>query len=248
MSSAEPTNITGQQPIFLLMGKSASGKDTVFSLLCLRLGIGTHTDGTHNLDTDGINASRAATSNLLVNSIVSYTTRPIRYGEHDGDEYYFITDEELDALDEAGRIVDLRCYETPYGVWRYAVVRDEQLDGHVSTVMINTPEGANHLRAAYGDRVKTILIHVDDGVRLQRALERERSQEQPKYDEMCRRFLADASDFENAWENADIVVDNVHSNETSIAIANYIEAVVRGEQFNADDYECVLAMPTSEEN
>lgn len=32
-------------------------------------------------------------------------------------------------------------------------------------------------------------------MRLQRALDREKAQDQPKYEEMCRRFLADAEDF-----------------------------------------------------
>lgn len=40
-----------------------------------------------------------------------------------------------------------------------------------------------------------VLLEVDDGVRLQRALDRERRQETPKYEELCRRYLADAEDF-----------------------------------------------------
>ena len=45
------------------------------------------------------------------------------------------------------------------------------------------------------DQVLPIYIEVDDGIRLERAIQRERRQETPKYEEMCRRFLADASDF-----------------------------------------------------
>ena len=40
-----------------------------------------------------------------------------------------------------------------------------------------------------------MLIELDDGERLMRALDRERRQENPKYEEMCRRFLADSEDF-----------------------------------------------------
>ena len=40
-----------------------------------------------------------------------------------------------------------------------------------------------------------VYIELDDGVRLQQALDRELGQEKPKYEEMCRRFLADAADF-----------------------------------------------------
>jgi guanylate kinase len=38
-------------------------------------------------------------------------------------------------------------------------------------------------------------VDLDDGVRLQRALNREKKQQHPKYEEMCRRYLADAADF-----------------------------------------------------
>ena len=40
-----------------------------------------------------------------------------------------------------------------------------------------------------------LYVEVDDGLRLSRALERERKQTEPKYAEMCRRFLADCEDF-----------------------------------------------------
>ena len=40
-----------------------------------------------------------------------------------------------------------------------------------------------------------VLIEVDDGLRLQRALDREKAQDFPKYEEMCRRYLADCGDF-----------------------------------------------------
>ena len=51
-------------------------------------------------------------------------------------------------------------------------------------------------RAYFGDeQVLPVLVELDDGIRLQRALDRERKQKNPKYDEMCRRFLADSADF-----------------------------------------------------
>ena len=43
--------------------------------------------------------------------------------------------------------------------------------------------------------MEPIYIELDDGDRLQRALNREKKQAVPKYAEMCRRFLADAEDF-----------------------------------------------------
>ena len=62
--------------------------------------------------------------------------------------------------------------------------------------MIGTPEGFGMLQNYFGrEKMLPVLIEVDDGVRLQRALNRERKQQNPKYTEMCRRFLADSEDF-----------------------------------------------------
>ena len=52
------------------------------------------------------------------------------------------------------------------------------------------------LRAYFGaDLVVPVYIEVEDGERLQRALDRERAEKEPKYRELCRRFLADCEDF-----------------------------------------------------
>ena len=48
----------------------------------------------------------------------------------------------------------------------------------------------------YGaDNILPLYVEVEDGERLARALARERRQAQPKYRELCRRFLADEEDF-----------------------------------------------------
>ena len=177
--------------IFCIMGKSSSGKDTIYKRL---LGEGS----------------------LPLNRIVTYTTRPIRVGEKDGEEYCFIDDETAKQLDAEGKIVELRAYNTVHGIWKYMTVADEKIDlANHDYVIIGTPESYLGCLKYFGDDVMVpILITVDEGVRLERALKRERKQEHPKYEEMCRRFLADAKDFseeklkeagiDNRFENEDL--------------------------------------------
>ncbi|MBR4816331.1 MAG: guanylate kinase, partial [Lachnospiraceae bacterium] len=63
-------------------------------------------------------------------------------------------------------------------------------------LLIMTPEGVLNLKKHFGDEtVVPIYIEVETGLRLHRAVERERSQKEPKYAELCRRFLADEEDF-----------------------------------------------------
>ena len=62
--------------------------------------------------------------------------------------------------------------------------------------MIGTLEAYEKMIAYFGtEAILPVYIELDDGVRLQRALDRELRQEKPKYEEMCRRFLADSADF-----------------------------------------------------
>lgn len=70
-----------------------------------------------------------------------------------------------------------------------------------------------------------IYIEVEDGLRLSRALERERGQQHPKYREMCRRFLADEQDFSQeklAKAEIDRRFVNEEADRTQEEIASYI--------------------------
>ncbi len=158
--------------IFYIVGKSSSGKDTIYRRLL--------EEGRFGLDT-----------------AVPYTTRPIRDGEICGREYWFTNEEELYALRQAGKVIEERKYMTYYGPWYYFTVDDGQIDLEKHNyLMIGTLESFLSVKAYFGpDAVIPIYIELDDGERLQRALDRERAQEKPKYEEMCRRFLADTADF-----------------------------------------------------
>ena len=114
-----------------------------------------------------------------------------------GREYHFCTEDTVQRLQDAGRIMELRAYNTVYGVWKYFTVDDERIDLSKNNYLyIVTLEGYTKIREYFGaDRVVPIYIEVEDGERLMRAIAREQKQDVPKYEEMCRRFLADSADF-----------------------------------------------------
>lgn len=168
--------------IFYLMGKSSSGKDTIYKELL-------------------------KTEALHLKKIVLYTTRPVRAGEQEGVQYHFVDDAAAEAIRVAGKMIELREYHTFHGLWRYFTVDDGQIDLAASNyLIIGTIESFLATKAYFGEgKVIPVMIELDDGVRLQRALDRERSEENPRYEEMCRRFLADAKDFsEQNKKNAGI--------------------------------------------
>lgn len=158
--------------IVYLMGKSSTGKDTIYKHL-----------------TDN--------SKIKLHTIVPYTTRPIRAGETDGVEYFFTDEAGFLKLKEEGRLIEDRAYNTCLGLWRYFTVNDEQIDlEHKDYVIIGTLESYKKTKEFFGEeKMVPVMIELDDGVRLQRALDREKAQDIPKYNELCRRFLADAEDF-----------------------------------------------------
>ena len=158
--------------IFLLMGKSTSGKDTIY----------------RNLIQD---------ESLSLKKVVPYTTRPQRSGETDGVQYFFKTEEQYLELKKRGSIIEERTYHTNYGEWRYFTVDDGQIDlSNGDYLVIGTLESFCYIRDYFGkENVVPLLIDVEARIRLERAMKREGKQENPRYDEMCRRFLADEEDF-----------------------------------------------------
>ena len=115
----------------------------------------------------------------------------------DGREYVFTDEAHVQQLESAGKVIELRAYHTVYGIWKYFTVDDGRIDlsAH-SYLYIVTLEGYQKIQRYFGSsQVVPIYIEVEDGERLSRALNRERMQESPKYEELCRRFLSDAKDF-----------------------------------------------------
>ena len=73
--------------IFYLMGKSSSGKDTIYNQLI-------HKDS------------------LQLKKIVLYTTRPRRIGETNGVQYYFVDNDSAIRLQKAGKVIEMRSSDT----------------------------------------------------------------------------------------------------------------------------------------
>ena len=159
--------------IYCIIGKSATGKDTLYKRLL-------------------------ADGQISLKTITSYTTRPVRSGEREGVEYHFTDIPGFERMKAEGKVIEYRCYHTVLGDWYYFTADDGQIDlsGNQDYLFIMTLEGYEGLRNHFGnDAIVPIYIEIDSGEQLSRALNRERQQKNPNYAEMCRRFLADCEDF-----------------------------------------------------
>lgn len=152
--------------VFYIIGKSSSGKDTIYKRLLRETSL---------------------------KPIVPYTTRPMREGEMEGVNYFFVSS--VEEMKSRGKIIESRSYNTKLGVWTYATVDDGQIDLSTNSYLtIGTISSYCKIKD-YLEDILPIYIEVDDGIRLERALSRERLEKNPKYAEMCRRYLADEEDF-----------------------------------------------------
>lgn len=191
--------------IFYIMGKSASGKDRIYSAL-------------------------VGDRKLNFHKLLLYTTRPIRAGEKDGVQYYFTDEDKRKEFQEKGLLIESRSYDTVYGIWSYFTADDGQIDlARGNYLGIGTLESYQKMKEYFGeDKIIPLYIEVEDGERLERAVRREREQTSPKYAELCRRFLADQEDFsedkikaagiQKRFENDDL--DNCVK-----SIINYVNSV-----------------------
>ena len=192
--------------IIYIMGKSSAGKDTIYKIL---------------------------KEKMDVNTYVMYTTRPIRDGEIDGITYNFITSEEMKEYidgEKKERLIEYRTYNTVHGPWTYATIDDSQFETDKDMLMLGTLESYVKVKDNFDKNpdveVLPIYVEVPDNIRLKRAIEREETQKQPKYAELCRRFIADTNDFsEENLINAGITrrFTNISLDECIEEILEYIK-------------------------
>ena len=125
--------------IFYIMGKSSSGKDSIY----------------RQLEKD---------QELGLKRLVIYTTRPIRDGEVNGREYFFADENKLKEFRRNGKLIEARTYQTVYGPWTYFTADDGQVSvGNDSYLGIGTLESFVRLREYYGNEVMwPIYIEVED--------------------------------------------------------------------------------------
>ena len=167
--------------ILALFGESGAGKDTLKDIFIEREGL---------------------------NNIINSTTRPIREGEVDGVNYYF-----MDSVQFAEKVLNGDFIEaTEFNNWFYGTSITE-LSNDVVNIGVFNIYGIDCMLQDPRLEVYPIYIKTSDKLRLLRALERE---ENPNCKEICRRFLADKKDFENI-EFDYKVVDNDEGLYASVA-------------------------------
>lgn len=178
--------------MLVLCGKSGSGKDTIAGEILRK-----YSEDSKRL--------------------VSHTSRPMRDGEENGREYYFISEKKFLEGIKNNNFVEYRSYNTLVegkpDKWYYGTQKFEKTSDGTLLVAIKDLEGAKVLKdycEEIGEHCECILVEVPDKIREDRAKLR------GSFDQMewGRRLGADAIDFSEEKKRA--VVDKVIQNDGSM--------------------------------
>lgn len=157
--------------IFCIIGKSASGKDTIFKKI--------KNDKTLNLK-----------------GIIEYTTRKKREDEIDGIDYNFISANKFKDFIDRDLFIEYRTYNTNKGKLFYGINKSNIDTINNNYLVITPPKSYFSLKDYFGEEVVIpVYIYVSDDVRLLRSIKRESKEKTPNFSEVCRRFLSDEEDF-----------------------------------------------------
>lgn len=124
--------------IFLILGKSCSGKDSIFTMLQQDL---------------------AFMKEENLSKLPSCTTRPKRAGEREGREYHFATMTEFDKLYKQGKVAEYNVYHTKVGAWVYFTLKEDIDKSSSNLIGIKNPLGYTQLKDIYSD--KLVIIQID---------------------------------------------------------------------------------------
>lgn len=189
--------------IIVLLGASATGKDTVAK----------HISEKYNIP-----------------MAISYTTRPMRSNETQGVEYYFISDDEMHEKFKNGEVIEHTSYyiQSEDVSYTYANVVEEFEKGDYVLTILN-PHGLYQFnKSQYKDNLVSIMLNCDDRVRLVRSLNRD---ENVNVNEVLDRFRRDELDFIERRPKTDYEIDtNKPLEEVFNNIDRVIENILKGER------------------
>ena len=124
---------------------------------------------------------------LQFNEIISCTTRPMREGEAEGVNYFYLTPEEF-----AGKVLNGEMLEaTSFNDWFYGTSYDS-LRSDCTNIGVFNPDGIRAISEIPDINLTVYKVCCSDKTRLLRQLNRETN---PDVDEIVRRYKTDKDDF-----------------------------------------------------
>lgn len=129
----------------ILIGKTASGKDTILNNLVTRHGY---------------------------KKIITYTTRPMRDGEKQDITYHFVSEEDFKQKINKGFFVEYKIYNTECGTWYYGTAIEDLENVEDNNIIILTPDGYRDICKKLKHKPKCIYIYANNKTIKNRLIQR----------------------------------------------------------------------------
>lgn len=186
--------------MIVLLGKTASGKDTILNELVKKYNY---------------------------RKMITYTTRPMRKGEIQDKTYHFISDEEFLKKKEEGFFLEYNEFNTAESVWRYGSAKEDYINADDNTIVILTPNGFKSLKlwAVRNDidlDIISIFVYANDETIRYRLKKRG-----DKKEEAERRLKTDKEDFKELPDIVGRIIYNNIRNNLKEVITTTHEYIVK---------------------
>ena len=193
--------------LVFITGRSSSGKNTLANLIL-------------NMKNNN--------EELFFKEVMMHTTRPKRTGK----ENTYIFDDEKDFLENRrnGYFLETRVYHTNQGDWYYGTALNDILniykENKIPVIVSGTPIMYRSIKDKLEEEnveICVLFLDIEDEILLERAFSREKTNINPDYREMCRRFLSDAKDWDE--ENTKCFPNNsvYNGNDNEIIINEFLK-------------------------
>ena len=164
--------------MIILLGKPASGKDTVVNNLI------------HNY--------------YGYEKIITWTTRPMRPGEKQDLTYHCTDDEDFEEKIEEGFFAEWKKYNSVFGTWYYGTAVQDITNNPNNKIIILTPSGYEDIKE-YINNEEILSVYLDSSLRTLYKRLKFRG-DNPK--EIKRRLLHDIKDFKGIKNKVNVVIKN----------------------------------------
>jgi len=182
--------INGKEKIFVYTGPDGSGRKTIGKMVATAFDMET---------------------------VLSYTTRPPRHYEIDGQDYHFITTETFQQMQAQQEFLEsVEIDGIHYGIREQDIV--EAFQNHDLIYLTLNPEGADKLKVMYGDGVVRIFIYADRDT----VIERQKIRQDAPDD--IKRHMAHYDETLNYKDSCEHAFENFDSPQAAYQISELIES------------------------
>lgn len=152
-------------------------------------------------------------------TILSYTTRPPRHYEQDGEDYHFVEEVTFKKMEENQEFLEsVEIDGFYYGIREDDIIK--AFESHPLVYLTLNPEGTEKLKKMYGERVIRFFIYADQDT----VIERHKAREDKEED--INRHMAHYTENMGYKEKCEYAFENYDSPQVSFQVSEVVESIL----------------------